>query len=249
MRRLLYWSFATFFRLYAKLFLILVIKKGTRPEGRRIFVANHPNVFDPMYLLSHLGGRVTVLITEHAFHVPVFGSLLRYTKQIPVTDDHGNDAYKEALKRLRKGESILLFPEGDCDEGKKVLPFHTGAIRLALATHTPIVPVGIYLDPVKLWKRKTKIGNTHLIFTWYRYGWYGITFGDPVSVKGDINDRSFVKLKTKQLHATVSVLAETSKHMCLSAMHKGKRKVKRQFHSVLRFAYRIVCFMVFTRLH
>lgn len=248
MRSLLYWLFATFFRLYSKLFLILVVQGKEKRNGPHIYVANHPNVFDPMYLLSLLGQRVTVLITENAFHVPAFGTLLRYTRQIQVTE-YGKDAYDETLKRLKKGESILLFPEGDCNGGKHILPFHTGAVRLALETKTPIIPIGIYLDPVKLWKRHTRIGNANIIFTWYRYGWYGVTFGKEIPAAGDISARLLVQSKTKELRGTVSTLAAYSKRTCLSAMRTGKRKVKRQFHTALRFAYRVVCFLLFTRIH
>jgi 1-acyl-sn-glycerol-3-phosphate acyltransferase len=229
--------------------LILVVFGPRMPRGKQcIFIANHPNVFDPMYLLSFLGRRVTVLITAHAFQVPVFGSLLRYTKQIQVSSE-GHIAYKEALKRLQSGESILLFPEGDCNEGKCMLPFHTGAVRLAFETQVPIVPIGIYLDPAKVWKRHSHIGRTHMIFTWYRYGWYGVTFGKHLHPKGNISQRTLVKTMTKQLHETVSVLAQQSKENCMAALHQGKRKMKLKFHTALRFAYRLTCFLFFTRIH
>jgi 1-acyl-sn-glycerol-3-phosphate acyltransferase len=235
--------------IYTKLFLILVVsKKSERSHKQCIYVVNHPNVFDPMYLLSLLGKRVTVLITEHAFQVPVFGTLLRYTRQIQVASC-GRDAYKEAIKRLQHGESILLFPEGDCNSGKGILPFHTGAVRLAMETKVPIVPIGIYLDPMKIWKRHTKIGKTAMIFTWYRYGWYGVTFGKEIYLKGSITNWSLVKFKTKQLRATILGLAHESKKRCLFSMYQGKRKVKRQFHSALRFSYRLVCFLLFARVH
>lgn len=248
MRACVYWVFTEFFRLYSKLFLILIVRGGKKRSGPSIYVANHPNVFDPMYLLPVLGERVTVLITEHAFQVPVFGSLLRCTRQIQVTSC-GRDAYDEACKRLKHGESILLFPEGDCDSGKRILPFHTGAVRLALATHRPIIPIGIYLDPVKVWKRHTHIGNTHMVFTWYRYGWYGVTFGKELVMTGSLTYRAGVKSKTRALHRNVRMLARNSKNACRVAMLAGKRKVKRYFHSTLRFAYRFICFLLFTRIH
>jgi 1-acyl-sn-glycerol-3-phosphate acyltransferase len=249
MRTLLYWVFVFLFYIYTKLLLIFVTsgrKNGSNSPC--IYVVNHPNVFDPMYLLSLLGKRVTVLITEHAFQVPVFGTLLRYTKQIQVTSC-GRDAYEEALKRLQNGESILLFPEGDCNSGKHILPFHTGAVRLAMETKMPIVPIGIYLDPMKIWKRHTKIGKVMMIFTWYRYGWYGVTFGNEVRYAGDVENRNMVREQTIQLRKTVLSLARQSKKSCQLALQAGKRKAKRQFHSALRFAYRLVCFLLFTRVH
>jgi len=142
-----------------------------------------------------------------------------------------------------------MFPEGDCNEGKSVLPFHTGAVRLAIEANVPIVPIGIYLDPVKVWKRETIIGNAKIVFTWYRMGWYGITYGERISLEGKVEERNFIRHKTVELHTIVEKLARESKKMCKLAIYQGKRKAKRRFHTALRFAYRFVCFLIFTKIH
>lgn len=249
MRTLLYWVFVSLFYIYTKLLLIFVTSGRRRGSSSPcIYVANHPNAFDPMYLLPLLERRVTVLITEHAFQIPVFGALLRFTRQIRVTSCGGIAAYEEAVKRLKDGESILLFPEGDCNYGKHILPFHTGAVRLAMETKMPIIPIGIYLDPMKIWKRHTKIGKAMMIFTWYRYGWYGVTFGNEVRYAGNVENRGMVCKQTIQLRKTILSLALQSKKSCQLSLQAGKRKAKRRFHTVLRFAYRMACFLLFTKM-
>lgn len=243
-----YWVFVTIFRFYSKLFLILIVRGRSTYDGPCIYVANHPNVFDPMYLLPRIKKRLTVLITEHAFRVPVFGALLRFTKQIEVAHPP-KGVFQEALRRLKKGESILLFPEGDCDEGKKLLPFHTGAVRLAMETGYPIIPIGIYLDPVRIWRRKTTIGSAHIIFTWYRYGWYAISFGQPWYLHGSVSEKKLVLRRSVLLRGSVKQLMASSKAICKYSMRQGKRKAKQRFHQVVRFSYRMVCLLFFAKVH
>lgn len=47
----------------------------------------------------------------------------------------------DKITRLRK--SLIIFPEGHLEHDKKVLPFKTGVIRIALAAGVPIIPVSI----------------------------------------------------------------------------------------------------------
>ena len=249
MRSLLYWVFVSLLYVYIKLLLILVVAK---PNGKRskqcIFVANHPNLFDPMYVLPIIRKRVTVLITEHAFNVPIFGTLLRYTNQIRVTSDK-HAVYEEALKQLRSGASILLFPEGQNSKGNKLAPFHTGAVRLSMESNVPIVPIGIYLDPAWIWRKNVVIRNIKVVFAWYRYGWYGVTFGKEICIPGSVEDRLFVQKQTSALRQTVVRLSRNARKACEHAILLGKRKNTVRFHNGLRLAYRVVCFLFFTRIH
>jgi 1-acyl-sn-glycerol-3-phosphate acyltransferase len=54
--------------------------------------------------------------------------------------------YRSGLRSLREGNVLLIFPEGERGNFKSTLkryrlqPFHTGFIRMALATHAKVVP-------------------------------------------------------------------------------------------------------------
>ncbi len=249
MRSFLYWVFVGLLYIYTKLLLILVVTRTNEKRSKQcIFIANHPNLFDPMYVLPIIKKRVTVLITEHAFNVPIFGSLLRYTNQIQVSSDK-HAVYENALKQLRSGASILLFPEGQNTKGKTILPFHTGAVRLSMESNVPIVPIGIYLDPAWIWRKNVVIRNIKVVFAWYRYGWYGVTFGKEITIQGSVEDRLFVKIQTEKLRQTVVRLSHNAKKACEHAIQLGKGKNLIRFHNGLRLAYRVVCFLFFTRIH
>jgi 1-acyl-sn-glycerol-3-phosphate acyltransferase len=74
----------------------------------------------------------------------VLGWLLVTLGAFPV---HRESADREALRRaeevLRRGQVLVLFPEGARQGGPVVAPLHEGAAFLSARTGAPIVPLGI----------------------------------------------------------------------------------------------------------
>jgi len=93
--------------------------------------------------------------------VPVLGWLLKKAGVFAV--DRGKSdigAIKTAIKYLKSGENVLLFPEGTrikngVDKNGNESEAKTGAAMLAVRTGVPIVPV--YIPPKKKWFRFTDI--------------------------------------------------------------------------------------------
>lgn len=56
----------------------------------------------------------------------------------------GEQAVQAAVKKmLIKKKSVLVFPEGHLERKRRILHFHTGAVRIALQAGVPIVPITI----------------------------------------------------------------------------------------------------------
>lgn len=234
-------------KLYAKFLLIAVVQKKHCSAlcGPRIYVANHPNTLDPFYLLGILQERVVILITEHVFHIPVVGKLVRRAGHIEV-GSNGNAVYAEAKEALCQGKSLLIFSEGEISYHPGSLrKFHTGAVRLSLETGVPIVPIGIHVDPTKIWKRKTNIKQASVVFTWYRYGWYTVVFGKPYMPSGEVENREHVRAVTRVLRQQVMFAIGEARVISMEDARQNKRHVKRSFYSALRGVYRIACFFGF----
>src|SRR5699024_1599635 len=79
-------------------------------------------------------------VFEHA----VSGPLMRGMKHIPVDRASGNESYREAVRRLRAGELVGVFPEATISRSFELKEFKTGAARMALEAGVPIVPVVIW---------------------------------------------------------------------------------------------------------
>lgn len=234
-------------KLYAKLLLITVVRRDESvvKHTPKIFVANHPNTLDPFYLLGILQERVVILITEHVFHIPVLGKLVRRAGHIEVTKD-GGDVYKHAKDVLLQGKSLLIFSEGEISYTPcNLRAFHTGAVRLSMETGVPIVPIGIHLDASKIWKRKTKVRHSALLFTWYRYGWYTVVFGGQVAFAGVTKNHACVRAHTVSLRRQVISCIHTAKQAEREDALLHRRQAKHRFHLALRGVYRFVCFVGF----
>ena len=143
--------------------LLLIFKYdaiGTEniPEGPAVLCANHSSNLDPM-LLSLAAGRrhhIRYMAKIELFKVPVISSVIKAIGAFPV--DRGNKdvrAIKTALKNLKNGEKIGIFPEGTRTKKAGDRPAKSGAIRLADQLNMPIVPV--YLARKKRPFRKIRI--------------------------------------------------------------------------------------------
>ena len=109
-----------------------------------IFVANHISYFDSAVIPKTFRRPIRPLGKVEMAKVPIFGFIYKNTI---VTVDRSSIANRtksvHILKSiLRKGISILVFPEGTFNMTHKPLKsFYDGAFRIAIETGTPIRPV------------------------------------------------------------------------------------------------------------
>jgi 1-acyl-sn-glycerol-3-phosphate acyltransferase len=115
-----------------------------RKEQSYIFVANHISYLDAAILPKIFRMPVRPLGKVEMTKIPIFGTIY---KNAIVTVDRSNPGNRaksvQVLKSiLRKGISVLVFPEGTFNEtGKALKDFYDGAFRIAIETGTPVKPV------------------------------------------------------------------------------------------------------------
>jgi 1-acyl-sn-glycerol-3-phosphate acyltransferase len=120
------------------------------PDGPIIVISNHTSYADGLLLAlacKRLGRPLRLLATAGVFRAPVIGRLARRLGFIPVARGevsavHALDAAAEALEA---GEAVGIYPEGRITRDPQRWPERakTGAVRLALRTGAPIVPVAM----------------------------------------------------------------------------------------------------------
>lgn len=117
-------------------------------QGPAIACGNHLSAFDAFgfgHLLQAHGIAPRFLAKDSLFRVPVLGALLHGARQIPVRRGtaRSGDALAEARAALRRGELIMVFPEGTYTRDPDLWPMRArlGAARLALETGAPLVPI------------------------------------------------------------------------------------------------------------
>lgn len=119
------------------------------PAGPCIICANHSNAVDPALLAFSLGPNVFVhfLAKAEARNIPFIKGILNKIESIFVRrGERDIESVKHCLRYLKKGEKILMFPEGTRVHGDNQVPAQTGAIHLSAKLGVPILPVYIPRD-------------------------------------------------------------------------------------------------------
>ena len=114
------------------------------PEGGALICANHTCLSDPLFVVFAFRkrNRMRFMAKSELMRVPVLGWILFKAGVFGVQRGKSDvGAIKLALKILKSGERLLLFPEGTRrkeDDGGEA---KTGAAMLAVRTGVPVVPV------------------------------------------------------------------------------------------------------------
>jgi 1-acyl-sn-glycerol-3-phosphate acyltransferase len=115
-----------------------------------IVVANHTSFADGILLAlvgRRLGRSLRLMATGGVFRSALVGPLLRRLGFIPVLRGTSSAAgsLDAAAQALAAGEAVGLFPEGRITRDPAQWPERskTGAVRLALRTGAPVVPVAL----------------------------------------------------------------------------------------------------------
>lgn len=117
--------------------------------GGAVVVANHVSNADPIAVAHYLiwnGRWPRFLAKAEVWSMPVAGWAVMATGQIPVRRGAGTavDSLAAAKTALGAGECVMVYPEGTITTDPDGWPMvgRTGAVRLALATGVPLVPLG-----------------------------------------------------------------------------------------------------------
>jgi 1-acyl-sn-glycerol-3-phosphate acyltransferase len=184
------------------------------PQGAKIIAPNHPTTIDPFIITTLVREQVHILVTESAFKLPVFGGYLRRSGHIPVVTENGREAFEAARRLLLDGKTIAIFTEGRLSPKGGYAKPHTGVARLALETGAPVIPVGIALDHKRIKCMEMGVTNgqgevevAHL----YPSGPYAITVGSAWHLKGDVENRDYVRTMSEQLMHRIMTLVGDSR--------------------------------------
>ena len=118
------------------------------PEhGGAVIAMNHISYID--YLPAGLATRqrrrrIRYMLKAEALEHAAVDWVIKHTDCIPVDRSAGAGAYAEAVRRLRAGQLVGVFPEATISRSFELKEFKTGAVRMALEAAVPIVPLIIW---------------------------------------------------------------------------------------------------------
>ncbi|GAA4696700.1 lysophospholipid acyltransferase family protein [Streptomyces buecherae] len=171
-------------------------------RGGAVLVSNHIGYLD--FVFAGLTARpakrlVRFMAKESVFRHKVSGPLMRAMKHIPVDRKQGVDAYRHAVKSLRSGEIIGVFPEATISQSFTLKTFKSGAARMAQEAGVPLLPMALW-GTQRLWTKghKRDLGRNHFPIT--------MRVGEPMSAEPGESADSL----TERLRARVQELLEAA---------------------------------------
>ena len=115
-------------------------------SGGVCFVSNHVGLFDIVLALAYTGRPFGFIAKKELVFVPfiniwiyILGGLLIDRKNIR----NAIKTINRGIHKIQNGGSMLIFPEGTRSKGRGLLPFRSGAVKLATHSFAPIVPIAI----------------------------------------------------------------------------------------------------------
>lgn len=119
-------------------------QERVEPGRTYLFAVNHSSPADIPVLYAALPEHAAFVANGLFTKVPVFSFWMR--KSGAVFLDKGNrtaafTVFRTMVRRLKKGRSLILFPEGYMHKGEGLEEFKRGGIHTAVLAGVPIIPV------------------------------------------------------------------------------------------------------------
>jgi len=177
------------------------LTKGHCYDGPCIIIANHPGLFDVLFLIRDIP-KLTVLVKRSLTTWLPLGPIFRssgYILSPEISTGNPMSSLFDAMEKVDMGYKFLLFPEGTRSPIGGLRRFKAGAFKIAQKQGVPIQPVLIRNDPPFLAKGEP----------WYLPGKelseIEIEFMDPIHIPKDKNIRDVVKVVEDLYHNALSV--------------------------------------------
>ncbi|MDQ6715805.1 MAG: 1-acyl-sn-glycerol-3-phosphate acyltransferase [Actinomycetota bacterium] len=135
-------------------------------SGGAVMVINHTGYMDFTYAgLAAVPSRrlVRFMAKESVFRHRVSGPLMRGMKHIPVDRAAGGASYLHAVRDLRAGEIVGVFPEATISRSFELKDFKNGAARMAREAGVPMIPTVIW-GSQRVWTKghPKRLGRTNV---------------------------------------------------------------------------------------
>ena len=149
---------------------IQIFKGFWRYLGLRFIIhgdANLPRSGSALLAMNHIGyldfalagtallpsGRVARFMAKRElFDHPIAGPLMRAMRHISVDRKNGAPSFVAALKALKRGEIVGVFPEATISRSFELKDMKNGVIRLAMESGAPVIPVIIW-GSQRIWSK------------------------------------------------------------------------------------------------
>ena len=101
------------------------------------------------------GRLVRFMAKKEIFDNKFAGPLMRGMHHINVDRNNGTASFVAALRALRAGEVVGIFPEGTISKSFEIKELKSGAVRLAMSSGVPVIPTIVW-GSQRIWTKGVK---------------------------------------------------------------------------------------------
>jgi len=139
------------------------------PEKPYIFAMNHIGMYDIPAACVSIPQTGRFIAKKELFKIPLLGTGMRLSGILKIDRGNSNDAKKtldKAIKTIKNGCSVIIFPEGTRSKTNEIQTFKKGSFIIAIRGEIPILPAVIagtqYIVPKG--SKLVKTGKIHIKF-------------------------------------------------------------------------------------
>lgn len=109
-----------------------------------VFVSNHQSIYDIPVLFASIPAQLRIISKASLGAFPVLGWHLRWTGHLLVDRKRaGAGTLGQVARMIRRGDSLIVFPEGTRSRDGQVARFKRGLFLLAIEAGVAVVPVAV----------------------------------------------------------------------------------------------------------
>jgi len=111
-----------------------------------VYAVNHASALDIPMLYVHLPFQFRIVFKSELLSYPVIGWHLQRSGQVCINQQHparSVGSIRSAVKSLKAGMPLVIFPEGGRTPDGEIKPFMAGAFFLAIKSQLDIVPIAL----------------------------------------------------------------------------------------------------------
>ena len=125
-----------------------VKKRIINPLGEKfskpaVIICNHQSSLDVL-LTTMLSPKLLLIVNKRVWNSPVFGPAVRMIDFYPLAEEGADNSLGLLRERIKKGYSIVIFPEGTRTSDGPVKRFHKGAFYMAEKLQLDILPIVLH---------------------------------------------------------------------------------------------------------
>ena len=119
--------------------------ENIRNDKAYVIIANHKSMAD-IFIMYKIRTQFKWVSKESVFKTPFVGWMMSLCKYIKLSRGKFSSikkTYREASGWLKKGISVIFFPEGTRSESPEMKDFQNGPFKIAIKEKAPVLPVCI----------------------------------------------------------------------------------------------------------